>query len=267
MADGVLRKYGWKRDLPDFRDYKMAYIPPGDREELPPSTDLRIYVDEVYDQGKFSSCTGQAIASTMRIVQKKEGKETIRPSRLWIYWNERYMEDSVFSDDGAMIRSGFQVVAKYGAAPEQQWEYIRDNLFTRPPGSTFKNAVQNMVHVYFGIDQDLYDLKRCLAQGFPFVFGFSLYKSFETPEVARTGKMVFPSKGDRLVGGHAVTAVGYDDATSTFTILNSWGTGWGDRGYFHMPYGYLINPGLASDFWTIRTLESQNDPNRAWVEP
>jgi C1A family cysteine protease len=99
-------------------------------------------------------------------------------------------------------------------------------------------------------------MKACLAAGYPFVFGFTVYESFEGPQVAQTGDVPMPAPGEQVMGGHAVVAVGYDEASSRFVVRNSWGTGWGKQGYFTMPYAYLTqaHPALASDFWTIRTV-------------
>ena len=84
------------------------------------------------------------------------------------------------------------------------------------------------------------------------MFGFTVYESFESQEVAKTGVVPMPAPGEQVVGGHAVLAVGYDDSAQTFMVRNSWGTGWGQAGYFTMPYAYLTTRGLSSDFWTIR---------------
>jgi len=94
-------------------------------------------------------------------------------------------------------------------------------------------------------------MKACLAEGFPFVFGFSVYEGFESSEVARTGKLNLPKPKEAFMGGHAVMAVGYDDKTSRFIVRNSWATDWGLDGYFTMPYEYLTNENLSDDFWTI----------------
>jgi C1A family cysteine protease len=98
-------------------------------------------------------------------------------------------------------------------------------------------------------------MKGCLASGYPFVFGFSVYESFESPAVTRTGRMPMPGPGERMIGGHAVLAVGYDDRGQQFIAMNSWSTRWGDRGFFYMPYAYLTTPQLAGDLWTVRTVE------------
>jgi C1A family cysteine protease len=64
-----------------------------------------------------------------------------------------------------------------------------------------------------------------------------------------------PVRRDRVRAGHAVLAVGYDNAQRRFIVRNSWGSKWGMRGYFTMPYDYLINRRLSQDFWTIRVVE------------
>jgi C1A family cysteine protease len=98
-------------------------------------------------------------------------------------------------------------------------------------------------------------MKSCLADGFPFVFGFTVYESFESDEVAETGKLNMPDPSEMEVGGHAVLAVGYNDASKRFWVRNSWGKGWGKAGYFTMPYDYLLNENLSDDFWTTRIVE------------
>ena len=95
----------------------------------------------------------------------------------------------------------------------------------------------------------------CVASGWPFVFGFTVYESFLSDAVAKTGHVPMPSPAETVEGGHAVVAVGYDDKIQRFIVRNSWGTGWGMKGYCTMPYGYLTDPGLASDFWAIYTVE------------
>jgi C1A family cysteine protease len=95
-------------------------------------------------------------------------------------------------------------------------------------------------------------MKGCLASGYPFVFGFTVYESFESQEVAKTGKAPMPKPGEQVLGGHAVVAVGYDDGQQCFIVRNSWGLKWGMKGYFTLPYGYLTDLNLSNDFWSIR---------------
>jgi C1A family cysteine protease len=94
-------------------------------------------------------------------------------------------------------------------------------------------------------------MKGCLASGFPIVGGFSVYSSFESDQVAKTGIVPMPAKNESQLGGHCVLIVGYDDAKQWFIIRNSWSDTWGAQGYCYMPYAYWTNPSLASDFWQI----------------
>jgi len=100
-------------------------------------------------------------------------------------------------------------------------------------------------------------MRQCLAEGYPFVFGFTVYEAFESAVVAKSGQLNLPGKNEQNVGGHAVCAVGYDDRAGRLLVRNSWGADWGLGGYFTMPYDYAGNLNLADDFWTLRALESQ----------
>ena len=124
-----------------------------------------------------------------------------------------------------------------------------------PTPECYAEATKHISTTYNAIpDGDLHGLKSCLASGYPFIFGFMVYESFETQEVGRTGRMPMPAPNEPNLGGHAVMGVGYDDDTQCVIVRNSWGTQWGDEGYFHMPYAYISNPSLASDFWQITTV-------------
>ena len=105
---------------------------------------------------------------------------------------------------------------------------------------------------YQRVTQVLLQMKGCLASGFPFVYGFTVYESFESDAVAKTGVVPMPAPTEKVLGGHAVVAVGYDDSTQRFIVRNSWGPGWGMGGYFTIPYAYLTDSNLADDFWTVR---------------
>lgn len=252
----ITRGYGWQPDVPDHRDHLYA-APLIYLAKLPAKTDLRKHCPAVYDQGQLGSCTANAIAGAIQYDRLKQKlKPSFIPSRLFIYYNERVMENSVQSDAGAQIRDGIKSVAKQGDCPEKEWPYVITKFTEKPAAACYKDALKYQAVQYQRVPQILNQLKGCLASGYPFVFGFSVYESFESAQVANDGIANMPSINDRLLGGHAVLAVGYDDSTQRFIVRNSWSDTWGIKGYFTLPYAYLTDPNLADDFWTIRLMEA-----------
>ena len=244
-------RYGWQRDLPDGRDYLYAAAP----APLPVKVDLRSQCPPVYDQGQLGSCTANAIAAAIQFDRIKQKISDFIPSRLFIYYNERVMENSVASDSGAQIRDGIKSVAKQGDCPETEWPYVITKFKIKPPAACYSEAVKYKAVSYQRVTQSLAQLKGCLAAGWPFVFGFTVYQSFESATVAKSGHAALPKSGESVVGGHAVASVGYDDAKQWFIVRNSWGAGWGMKGYFTLPYAYVTDNNLASDFWIIRVVQ------------
>jgi C1A family cysteine protease len=246
-------RFGWIPDLPDHRDHMFAAA----REvltALPAAMDLRPQCPkEVYDQGQLGSCTGNAIAGAIEFDEiKQKAADIFTPSRLFIYYNERVVEGTVNSDAGAQIRDGIKTVAKQGACHEQIWPYDITKFRAKPSKAAYTDGTKHTAVQYQRLIQSLTEMKGCLAAGYPFVFGFTVYESFESASVAKTGIVPYPSTGEKVLGGHAVLAVGYDDASQRFIVRNSWGSGWGMKGYFTSPYSYLTDNNLADDFWTIR---------------
>ena len=249
-----VKRYGWVRDLPDHRDF-MFSAPLPVQAALPAKVDLRRHFPRVYDQGQLGSCTANAIAGALHFDEIKEKMPTpFVPSRLFIYYNERVIEGTVDSDSGAQLRDGVKAVAKLGVCPEPEWPYDINRFTDKPPPSAFKDAKHDLAGNYLRIPQALTQMKGCLAAGFPFVFGFTVYDSFESAAVAKSGMVPMPRTKEKVLGGHAVCAVGYDESQQVFIVRNSWGTKWGKKGYCFMPYNYLTDPQLASDFWTLRKL-------------
>ncbi|HEV2444452.1 MAG TPA: C1 family peptidase [Candidatus Sulfopaludibacter sp.] len=246
--------YGWTRDLPDARDFLYAAPLLRFPQGLPPGVDLRPECPPVYDQGQLGSCTANGLGGAIEFDQRKQGSKEFVPSRLFIYYNERVMEGTVSQDAGAQIRDGVKSVATLGASPETDWPYDITKFAQKPPAKAYTDAKQDLVTSYSRVVQNLAQMQGCLASGYPFVFGFTVYESFESQEVAQTGVVPMPAPGETVLGGHCVVAVGYDTTKRVFIIRNSWGTGWGMKGYCTMPFEYLLNPHLASDFWTIRSV-------------
>ena len=248
-------RYGWVPDLPDQRDFRFA-AGKATVARLPPSVDLSGLCPPVYDQGQLGSCTANAIGAAFEFEQDKQNRQAdFMPSRLFIYYNERAIENTVGSDSGAQIRDGIKTVNQQGVCPESLWPYDISRFTRKPPVACYQKAQEHQVVSYHRVPRDIQQMKGCLAEGYPFVLGFTVYESFESPEVARTGTLGMPAPAEKEVGGHAVVAVGYDDAQGRFRIRNSWGAGWGLAGYFTMPYQYLMDENLSDDFWAIRLVE------------
>lgn len=247
------RGFGWVPDLPDRRDILFGVV----RKvvaKLPPSVNLVPGCSPIEDQGQLGSCTGNALAGAVEFLEKKDGVPFVDVSRLFIYYNERVIEHSVNSDAGAMIRDGIKTLAKQGACSEKSWPYVISKFKVKPTPTCYKEAAKHQIISYQRI-LTLDEMRTCLADGYPFVFGFTVYESFESQQVAKTGVVPMPKSGERVLGGHAVLAVGYDDKKKRFIVRNSWGTGWGLKGYFTMPYAYLADRNLSDDLWTIRRNE------------
>lgn len=242
------RKYGWKPDVPDHRDFKYQYK----RYELPAKVDLRDRHTTVYDQGSLGSCTSQALALAYDFNRVQQNQDPTIPSRLFIYYNERVLGNNVNVDSGAYIRNGIKAMVNWGVCEETLWPYVIKQFKTKPSEQAYNDAVQSPIKEYARLNnQFINELKECLSEGYGFVFGFSVYPSFESEEVANTGIMTMPGN-ESLLGGHAVFCVGYDDEKRHFIVRNSWGVRWGDQGHFYMPYAYMTNPDLCDDFWTIK---------------
>lgn len=237
---------GWKRDLPDFRD--LIYAPIVTNPPL--SIDLRSECPPIYDQGQLGSCTANAIAGHLDFNRKKQGEVFISPSRLFIYYQERLLEDTVDSDSGASIRDSVKVVKQFGAPPETDWPYDINQFETEPPVKAYSDALTYKDMTYQRITRSVNDMKSCLTEGYPFVAGISVYDSFESN--AKTGKVPMPKKSEKLLGGHAILIVGY--TAGEWIFRNSWGN-WGAAGYGFLPQAYLINSGLSSDFWSLRLVK------------
>ena len=154
-----------------------------------------------------------------------------------------------------MIRDGIKSIAKKGVCPETMWPYDIQKFKIKPNDECYINALNHKCIQYKKLNQSLNQLKNALLYGKPFVFGFSVFESFESKETAETGSMCMPGKDDKLLGGHAVMCVGFSDSKKKFIIRNSWGVNWGDDGYFYMPYEFMTNKDLCSDFWIIEKIK------------
>ncbi len=263
-----IKGFGWKPDLPDARDHYFA-VKPATMQKLPAKVDLRSKCPPVYDQGEIGSCTANAIAAAIEFERRKAGQTpAFTPSRLFIYYNERAIEGSIANDSGAQIRDGIKSVNRQGVCPEKMWAYADTPATTdggpwpagakpaqKPPRDCYNTALKYQAIQYQRVMPILSQMKGCLAEGNPFVFGFTVYASLYDAKGAPQKVVPMPAAKDKMLGGHAVLAVGYNDAAEQFIVRNSWGPKNQDKGYFYMPYSYLTESNLADDFWVIKLME------------
>lgn len=247
----VIPKFHWVKDPVDSRDHIWQIQP---LTAIPTSIDLRQYAQPVENQGQLGSCTGNAIAEAIEIVDRKKNKN-LEISRLFIYYQERLLEGTISVDAGAYIRDGIKACYTWGAPVENIWPYDITKFRTRPSSAAYADALRRKVTGYQRC-ADFTAVKNALATGNPVVVGFLVYSSFYN--ITSNGVMPYPNVStEQFLGGHAVCIVGYNDnyggitGNGRFICKNSWGSTWGDRGYFYMPYQVIQNTSMSSDFWVI----------------
>lgn len=245
-----MRPYGWRPDLPDHRDYQYAQVHRPVRITIPSKVSYRDKIPHIFDQGDEGSCTANSLGSAVMFLHPR-----LVPSRQFIYYGEREIEGTIGQDAGAEIRDGVKVLNKLGAPPESEWAYTKAHFAKKPTARVYADALKHRISSYSRLSSGN-DYRNCLASGFPFVIGFTVYESFESDAVAKTGLVPLPKRNEQVLGGHAVCVIGYDmnyqGRGPYYEVRNSWGADWGDDGNFWMPTTYFENPNLADDAWTLR---------------
>ena len=268
---------GWLPDYPDFRDYTektseiqevLGLRKPSKAKNPPASIDLREWCSPIENQGNLGSCTANAGVGVIEYYERKAFGRHRDASRLFLYKVTRNLMKQK-GDTGAYLRTTMGAMVLFGVPPEKFWAYSDDEqkFDQEPPAFCYAFAQNYQTIKYFRHDprgtkaeEVLKKVKSYLALGHPTMFGFTVYSSIEQAE--SNGKIPYPSSKEKIEGGHAIAAVGYDDkmkiknqygkieTTGALLIRNSWGKTWGDKGYGWLPYEYVLR-GLAEDFWSI----------------
>lgn len=254
----VQRKYGLKISrIPKENHVPLKLGATLPQAKLPSVIDLRPKLPPCYDQGTLGSCTANALCAAFQY-----DDPIFMGSRLFVYYNERKVEGTINQDAGAELHDGIDTLKKYGVCPEIEWPYDVKKFAVQPPNKCYISALQHHVYSAANIKNDMNSMKNCLNSGFPFVVGILLYQTFESRQVAKTGKVPMPRPNEPELGGHAVLVCGYNDNTQSWIVRNSWGTKWGDKGYFYLPYAYLLDSSLCSDLWNITRVQMTIVPKK-----
>lgn len=205
--------------------------------------DLRNKFPPAYDQGKIGSCSAFALCSIFDY-------DTInfKGSQLFLYYNEREMINETNEDNGAYLSDGIYSLKSNGICDEKYWKYEISNLFIKPSKEAYEKAKETYLIEAFNIKNDLSIIKNWLDNNEPIALAISIFSNFMASKSKLTGKIGMPSTNDKLIGGHAVIICGYNDYSRELILRNSWGTYWGDNGYFYLPYEYLK---YCGDLWIM----------------
>lgn len=242
--------YGRIQDLSDIRDFRLSPPPPPDGG-LPDSVDLRgsPYMPPIWNQGQLGSCVAFGVDALIWFCRAKGTLPTIAPSHLFQYYNARSLEGTVKSDSGSSIRDGIKAASKWGTAPVGAWPYDVARFTQKPPHAAYADAVHHKAVAYQAVPQTQNAMMRILASGLPFTFGITVYESFESKAADATGDIPMPHRGEKVLGGHDLDAVGYDQNWLIFR--NHWSDQWGSHGWGRLPWAYVLNPSLTSDLWLV----------------
>ncbi len=237
-------KYGCIKDKKDERDFLRIVQP---TVSTPDHIDLREFFPLPYDQGQLGSCVCNATSANIQFLQKKEILNMFMPSRLLMYYEGRKILGTIKQDSGMMIRDAFKIISKIGICDELSWPYDISKFKLKPPIGCYVNAQIHKALKYERVTPSELGIQQVLAEGYPIVAGITVYPSFETEEVAKTGIVPIKKPGEKSLGGHAIILVGYNKANKHWICRNSWGLNWGDKGYFYLPFGYVFD-----DCWTAK---------------
>jgi C1A family cysteine protease len=251
--------YGLIKGTEDRRDFKYVSHLLSATQTLPTKVDLTADFPPIMDQGNIGSCVGNSVGSVLAYTLnrlKSTRKFKTGPSRLFVYCNGKIADKlDVTQDSGCSVRGAMKGCSKFYCCDESIYPYVIENALKKPVPAAYTAAHAYRNFQYYNVPQNLFAIKKCIADGSPVILGIAIYNSFESDECMKTGIVPMPKKDEEeLLGYHCINLCGYDDTDKTFLLRNSWGTDVGlpkQRGYFKIPYQFVLDSALASDFWKI----------------
>ena len=249
------KKYKLSRQIYDIRDnnFHNEYTQLIDIK-LPDKINLHDLIQlPILDQEDLGSCTANVSSNAILFYLKQHKKLEYQPSRLYIYYFSRLLENSINDDSGCNIRDVLKAISKYGACDELLYPYKIKKFKNKPPNECIIDA-KNRIHSfqYLSVNQNLNSIKNCLYRGYPIILGIEIFDSFEDENTLNSGDVQMPNiQTEKNLGMHCILLTGYDDNNKIFIFQNSWGFKCGINGFFNIPYNYLLSNELATDFWII----------------
>jgi C1A family cysteine protease len=247
---GRIKVGGYRPDKknPHDKTYQASQL---SSDSLPPKVDLRSFMSPVENQENSNSCTANAMAGAYEYLANRLKGYSDDFSRLFIYYNARELDGDTSLDEGTYLRSCIKVLQKYGTCSEQTWPFELHQIFEPPHDTAYEEAANFLIEDAYRVEVDLDTMRSCLAEGYPFAFGLTLFSSFQ--KAGANGLVPMPDpENEQHDGGHAMLCVGYSDVDQVFIVRNSWSDEWGDRGYCYIPYDYMTDPNLNGDLWAVR---------------
>lgn len=204
---------------------------------LPTRVDLSDQFPQPRHQGNQNSCVGWATAYALKSYQESAemgwSLETTDHLFSPAYIYNQIKEGG--GDNGSRLDKALQLIVDQGVATLQTMPYDENDVNTQPSPEAQQEAAQFKAREW-GVLETTKDMKTALSEGLPVAISMAVYNSF----LSLQGTSSVYNTPDTYVGEHAVTLVGYDDDKygGSFKVINSWGTDWGDGGYFWLPYSF-----------------------------
>ncbi len=238
----------------------------GKFDQLPSKVDLREHLTEVEMQ-VGNSCVANAFAGAYEYLAKRNNGDSADISRLYIYYNARYLEDAQNQDCGSIMYKAIEGLKEYGACSEELWPNDETMILDEPDQSAYDHGSNFKIVDAEYIETKLDLWKQTLAEGYPISFCLNTFESFDSA-CKNKGRVPMPKPSDNVRethGWHAMLCVGYSDPDKVFIVRNSWGKDWGDKGYCYIPYDYMMNKDFnGHDSWIIKSVENLDFSEGVW---